>query len=325
MHVLLILLSLLLVVLGIYATLGVLRAVECWRRRRRLELLVLAAPAASLGVGAIELYHFMGRVCFLSAPPWDDTLSIAVPAAIGLVVLGAVVVGVIRLGLLSWTVTRRTTLACPDIQGLAERLAHHLGAPRPRVRLFASTRPLALSCGLRRPTVLLSTWMVDHMDAQEMESVLAHELAHAAHQDYPVVWLATVLRDAFFYLPTSRAAYRQLQTDKELASDDLAVSVTQRPLALASALAKVWQQALGGAALGAAQAFVEEGRCVERRIERLLEGKKRSPIAAPSRAGVVSIGASALIGLLALQAGGLMVMLLDPMSCGPASPLWRIF
>ena len=193
------------------------------------------------------------------------------------------------------------------------------------MRLYASTRPLALSCGLWRPTVLLSTWMIDHMDAQELESVLAHELAHAARHDYPVVWLATLLRDAFFYLPTSRAAYRTLQADKELASDDLAVGATQRPLALASALAKVWEQALGGAALGAAPAFVEEGRCIERRIQRLLEGKQRSPITAPSRAGVVSAGATALIALLALQAGGLMVMLLDPMSCGPASPLWRIF
>ncbi len=52
----------------------------------------------------------------------DDAPSIAVPATIGLVVLIAIVMGVIRLGLLSWTVTRRTTLAC-DIQWLAQRLA----------------------------------------------------------------------------------------------------------------------------------------------------------------------------------------------------------
>ena len=56
-----------------------------------------------------------------------------------------------------------------------------------------------------------------------------------------VIWFATVLRDAFFYLPTSRVAYHQLQHEKELACDDLAVGVTHWPLALASALAKAWQ------------------------------------------------------------------------------------
>ena len=52
------------------------------------------------------------------------------------------------------------------------------------------------------------------------------------------MWLATVLRDAFFYLPTSWAAYRQLSHEKELICDDLAIGSTHRPLALASALAR---------------------------------------------------------------------------------------
>ncbi len=324
MHVLLFLLSLLLVVLGGYAALGVLRRVEDWRQRRRLELLVLAAPVASLSVAAIELYHFMGRICFLAAPPWDDMLSTAGPAAMGVVVLGAIAWGTLRLGLMSSAFARRPCLADPGLQALAGRLAHRLGVPRPRVRVCVSRRPVALNWGLRRPTLLLSTWMLDHFDAQELEAVLAHELGHAAQHDALVVWLATVLRDAFFYLPTSHLAYRHLQADKELASDDLAVRVTERPLALASALAKVWRQAVGHPALGVAQAFTEEGSELERRIERLIEGERQT--AAPrSPAGVASAGASALVGLLALQGAGVVVMFLDPMSCGPASPLWRLF
>ncbi len=85
------------------------------------------------------------------------------------------------------------------------------------------------------------TWMIEHLDRRELEAVLAHELEHAARHDSLVIWFATVLRDAFFYLPTSRVAYHQLQHEKELACDDLAVGVTHWPLALASALAKAWQ------------------------------------------------------------------------------------
>jgi len=324
MHALLILLSLLLVVLGGYAVLGALGRVDAWRQRRRLELLVLAAPAASLAVGAIGLHHFMGRICFLAAPPWDDMLGTAGPAAMGAGVLGAIAWGLLRFGLVSWTLRRGTMAAGPDLQARAERLARRLGVPRPQVRVGIHPHPIALGWGVRCPTLLLSTWMLEHLDVHELDAVLAHELGHAARHDVLVVWLATVLRDAFFYLPTSRLAYRRLQADKELASDDLAVGVTERPLALASALAKVWQQALGGPALGAAQAFADEGSWIEQRIARLVDGPKPQRVAPSSPGGVLSLGASALLGLLALQALGLVVMFVYPMSCGPASPLWRL-
>ena len=88
--------------------------------------------------------------------------------------------------------------------------------------------------------MLISTWMVDHLDQQELEAVLMHELVHVHRCDYLLNWIALLLRDAFFYLPTSRIAYRQLQHEKELACDDLVVQATKRPLALASALTKVW-------------------------------------------------------------------------------------
>jgi Zn-dependent protease with chaperone function len=267
----------------------------------------------------------VGRICFLAAPHWDEMLSTAGPAAMGAVALGAVGWGLVRLGLMSWVLTRRTVPAGRELQMLAERLAHELGVPRLRVRICVSRRPVALGGGLGRPTLLLSTWMLEHLDGHELEAVLAHELGHAARHDAQAVWLATVLRDAFIYLPTSHRAYRQFQADKELASDELAVRVTGRPLALASALAKVWQEALGGPGFGAAHAFAGEGPSIEQRIERLLEDRRWQQPVAPSRpAGRASIGASVLVGLLAIQAAGVLAMVLDPMSCSPLSPLWRL-
>jgi Zn-dependent protease with chaperone function len=244
-----------------------------------------------------------------------------------LVAAAALGLGVIRLGLMSWAVTRRTVGAGPELQALADRLAERLGVPRPRVLLWASDRPLALTCGLRRPTVVLSLWMAKSLDPREMESVLAHELGHAARRDYVTIWLATVLRDAFFYLPTSWMAYRQLQADKELACDDLTVRVTQRPLALASALAKVWERSLAEPTLGTAQTFAKAGMRIEHRIERPVEGKRPDPCAhlAPyPENGFTGPGAAALAGFLALQAAALTVMALHPLSCGPGSLLGRM-
>lgn len=337
MHALLGLSSLLLVVLGGALALaglgrpGRVGRLGGWAHRRDLQFLVLAGPVVSLGLGIAGLHHFAGRLCFLGAPPWDYAVGIALPLLMGLVALGALVLGLVRLALLRRLVARRGLPADAALQALASRLAARLGAPRPWVLLCAYNRPLAITCGLRRPTLLLSTWMVEQLDRRELESVLAHELGHAARRDYLVTWLATVLRDAFCYLPTSWAAYRQLQHERELACDDLAVGATRRPLALASALAKVWHEAASGAGLrtAAAQSLLGASEALESRIERLLAPPAPATVAAVAarrvRAHAVSLGtgAAAVAGLLALQAANVAV-LLAPMGCGPASLLGRL-
>ncbi len=325
MHTLLGLSSVLLVVVSAYLALVLLRRLTGWSRRRDVQLVVLAAPVVSLGLGILGVHHFAGRTCFIGVPPWDYTLGIALPVAMGVVALGALAVGVVRLALLERLVRRSGMPAAPELQELAGRLAQQLGAARPRVLLCAYDGPLALTCGLKQPTVLLSTWMLAHLDQRELESVLAHELGHVARRDYHVVWLATVLRDAFFYLPTSWAAYRQLQHEKELACDELAVQATRRPIALASALGKVWQQSLGGPSLGPAQLLVGAGNAIELRIEHLLSTETSgmgSGAVTRSQRYALAVGASALLGLLMLQAANAAVVL-APMGCGPLTLLGR--
>lgn len=320
MHTLLGLSSLLLVVLGGSLALVSLRHLGGGSQRRTLQVLVLAAPIASLGLGIGALHHFSGRICFLAAPPWDATLGVALPLGMGVVALGGLGLGVVRLALMGWVVARSGLPAGREVQTLADRLAAGVGAARPRVLVCAYDRPLAFACGFIRPTVVLSTWMVEHLDQRELEAVLAHELGHVARRDYLVVWLATVLRDAFWYLPTSWAAYRQLQHEKEFACDDLAVRATQRPLALASALAKVWQHPVDRPHLGTAQQLVGTGGPIESRIERLLAAPAPVRSTPGSRAAALSIGAAVLIGLVTLEAA-VVAVTLAPMGCGPVTAL----
>lgn len=308
--------SLALVVLGGYGVLGLLRHTESWAHRRDLQMGILASPLASLIIGIAGLHHVAGRTCFLTVPPWDYTVGLAVPLAMGAVALGGVGLGLVRLGLASWAVARDGTPATTALQALADHLADRLGASRARVLVRASSRPLAVTCGLRRPILLLSSWMVDHLDRRELESVIVHEFGHVARRDYVVIWLATMLRDAFFYLPTTRIACRQLQVEKELACDDLAVAVTKRPLALASALAKVWYYALGGPILEAAQPFAEAGERIEDRIARLMRSAESESRSEGTVAG--GVGAPALVSLLTLPVAAAIVTLM-PVGCGLGS------
>lgn len=322
MHPLFVLSSLLMVAAAGLFILAMLRHISVWSWRRDLQLLVLAAPLVSLGLGVTGLQHFFGRTCFVGAPGWDHTLGMLLPLAMALVAAGALCLGLTRHFLLSWTLVRRSLPAPWHLQGMANQLALSLGASRPAVRIQIHDRPLAVTHGLLRPTVLLSSWMLEKLDDRELQAVLAHELAHVARRDYQVVWLATSLRDAFFYLPTSWMAYRHLQRDKETACDDLAVVATDRPLSLASALGKVWHRAVTGGTLSMAQPLVGSGGIIETRIERLLSSQRPVSAGARSRLIALGIGGSGLAGLLAVEALSVATVLAS-MGCGPLGAFVR--
>lgn len=101
MHLLLGLSSILLVMLGGFLTLVLLRRVGSWSQRRDMQCLVLAVPIISLLLGIGGLHHFSGRACLIQAPSWDALLGDALPVAMGVVVFGAFSLGIARLALMA--------------------------------------------------------------------------------------------------------------------------------------------------------------------------------------------------------------------------------
>ncbi len=307
--------SILLVTLGSYLTIGTLHHLGDWSQRRKVQCFVLAAPLVSLGIGVSGL-------CLRGIAPWDSLLGVALPLTMVTVALGAIGLGLVRLGLMAHVIARSRGIADPELQALTDGLAQRfgLGSTRPRVLLRIYHRPLACTCGLWQPRILLSTWMIEHLDHRELEAVLAHELEHVARHDYFVTWLATVLRDAFFYIPTSWIAHRQLDQEKELACDDLVIGITHRPLALASALTKVWLHSMNeplNVKLSAAQSIAGAKETINCRIERLLTKTEIPEKKHRSRAVAVHMSISALIVLL-LPAAANTILMLVLMGCGPA-------
>ena len=275
-----------------------------WSSRRTLQFSVLLMP---LVVGGLSL-------CSLRFSAGETFSGNVLLIGVGSIALAAFGLGMLRLVLMTRFVACRALFIGAPVQAYADKLARHLDGKSARVRLVLTDRPLALTCGLRNPTILLSTWIVEHLDRRELEAVLAHELAHVARRDYLVGWLATMLRDAFFYLPTSWIAYRQLQQEKELACDDFTVSVTQRPLALASALAKVWLQAVGEPVPmipGGAQALLSRKASIDGRIQRLLSSSGSGGRRQHMHHVAFSLNVAVFIPLGVLEAACLLFFLLS--------------
>lgn len=323
MHTVLLLTSLLVVTLIGSLALRYQQRFPNWPQRRTLQGVVLVMPLISLGIGACDLHHVLVQPCFPHAPIWDDLLGSTLAIGILAMALFALLWGCTRWALLLWFMRRSGERASLPIQELVAACAERIGTRKPAVRLLVAHYPLACTSGWFRPLVLLSSWMLEQLDQRELEAVITHELAHVARRDTLVLWVGRMLRDAFWYLPTSRSAYRLLEQEKELACDDLAVTVTQRPLAMASALTKVWLQAVEGSSpstFGMAHHLEGKHQQIVKRIDRLMAS---STFSMPS-----TVKGSAPKGLSVLSALGaieivILLILFAVMACSPALLLTR--
>lgn len=274
MHLLLSLSSLFLLWFGSRLTLTNLSAIRAWSQRRALQLFVLALPLILPGLGLISLYHFFAHLCFADDAPWDLILDSLFSSMVALLVCGAACLALVRLSLMQrYIATYQRNPVPSDLQVMLRQLTQRRGTLSIQLLLVAHQAPIALTCGFSQPIILLSTWMLHHLDTHELEAVLAHEVEHVARRDYLLLFLATLLRDAFFYLPTTRICYRQLQEEKELVCDENVVVATRRPLALASALTKVWLYGVDKTAFpfSMGQSLVAPKGTIQERVERLIQ------------------------------------------------------
>src|SRR5258708_38564008 len=100
----------------------------------------------------------------------------------------------------------------------------------------------------------------------------------------------------------------------------MAFCSTHRPMALASALAKVWQHTATGAhyvQFGAAQQVIGAGESINERIERLLDSPPATGNRPRSRMGTLRVSIAAFAGIVLLEAANVGV-LLTLVGCGPA-------
>jgi Zn-dependent protease with chaperone function len=125
------------------------------------------------------------------------------------------------------------------LEAMTRRLATALGIGVPRLAVVASCPGGAYVAGARRPVIVLGRDLLDQLDDAELEGVLAHELAHVKRRDNLVAIGLGALRDLVFFVPGGGWAVRQLHRERELAADQVAIGVTDRPGALAGGLLKV--------------------------------------------------------------------------------------
>ena len=92
--------------------------------------------------------------------------------------------------------------AAPGLHAIVRRLTTRAGLPMPRVYLLPEDTPNAFATGRdpRHAAVAVTEGIMRVLDADELEGVLAHELAHVKNRDVLISTIAATLAGAITYL-----------------------------------------------------------------------------------------------------------------------------
>lgn len=96
-----------------------------------------------------------------------------------------------------------TAREAPELYAMVDRLRQRAGLPMPVVAVAPHDQPNAFATGRspERAVVAVTTGILKYMPQDELEGVIAHELAHIKNRDMLISTIAAGLAGAISYLP----------------------------------------------------------------------------------------------------------------------------
>lgn len=117
--------------------------------------------------------------------------------------------------------------AAPVLYEVVESLARRAGLPMPKVAIIASPQPNAFATG-RNPehaVVAATEGILRILDRDELEAVMAHELAHVKHRDILIASVAATLAGAIMFVSRFGLFFGGGDRDRGPAGGILAIAI----------------------------------------------------------------------------------------------------
>jgi Zn-dependent protease with chaperone function len=268
-------------------------AVLCW------VLLPLAVLAhTTLAVLAVAEFAAMGW----PLPTWFDTVAVTLVLASAAAGLAASAHVALRAAADSRALRALIRAARRPVPSFMHNEAAVLGCTT-KLDVVAGEEAFAVTYGLIRPRILVSTGLAAALSPAETSAVLAHEREHLQHRD-PLRMLAARLFAAWgCYLPAARWLADRVTLHRELAADRAAAGSAGRAV-LAGALLKL-ASTPACPAVAAASPNGDGYQSLETRVTQLEAGRPQRQRPAVSRllasAGTLAVLAAASLCCAALS------------------------
>ena len=197
--------------------------------------------------------------------------------------------GVVIFGLRSisgWALAQRlrswkTSPAAESVERAARTLCERLGIRRAVRIVNTAATDVPATLGWLRPVVLLPISAFTVLTPEQIELLIAHELAHVRRHDYLVNLVQTAVESVLFYHPAVWWVSRRIRAEREHCCDDLAVAACGDVKQYVRALAAL--EGMRGSP--AALVVAADGGSLLARIRRLLNLEPRPRSGPPAWLG----------------------------------------
>jgi beta-lactamase regulating signal transducer with metallopeptidase domain/uncharacterized protein YjbI with pentapeptide repeats len=163
---------------------------------------------------------------------------------------------------------RQTSPVEEKLEHLTSAFAAKLNIKRKVALLQSLAVKVPVTIGYLKPVILLPASILSGLTPAEIESIIAHELAHIARRDYLFNIIQSLIEILFFYHPAIWWISSVARTERENSCDDIAIELTGDKLIYAKALANMQEQTFTEPSY--AMAFGNNKNRLFKRVKRLL-------------------------------------------------------
>ncbi|QYR19548.1 M56 family metallopeptidase [Paenibacillus sp. sptzw28] len=194
--------------------------------------------------------------------------------------------------------TMRKLMLCQDLpMTKLYGKAHHLNGKQ--FMIITHPMPIAVTMGLLRPRVVISTGLLNLMEEDEIEAVIEHEKYHLRHRDPLQMFLLSMLSVSMWYIPIFKWLSVKYNLIIEVMADKHAISKVGSSDVLGSALLKILKQGPLPVLTHSHASFAETS--INVRIVHILDPHTQLSVKLPVLRSIVSMIAAFLL-LLAVTA-----------------------
>jgi len=215
-----------------------------------------------------------------------------------------------------WQLARRATEAPGELDGPLKVTCDALNLSAHRIRLRISDEVgCPAICGFWRPTILIPRRLINLLDDEQYQLVIAHELSHWKRWDLQINLLQTGLQVIYFYNPAVWIANAVLRRLREEAVDDAVLVAAAVPTdRYSNTLLDVASHSLRAVELDVRLIGILESRkALANRIHRLAAG----PLPKSARLGLWGFAAVAILAVALLPMAGGRRAVADKPAAGP--------
>jgi beta-lactamase regulating signal transducer with metallopeptidase domain len=169
----------------------------------------------------------------------------------------------------------QTRLAPGEWQQRLSDLLRKLRISRPVILLESALIKVPVVIGVLKPAILVPMGMLANLPAQQLESILLHELAHIRRRDYLFNLVQHVVDTLFFFNPALIWISSLIRTERENCCDDIAIRETRSRRQLIEALVSFHEYRQREGEFAVAFAGNKESQVVQR-VRRIVQKTNHS-------------------------------------------------